>query len=186
MYTRCPYPQTRTPTSVRWRIPSKLYLTDPSIRPQTRDLESRLRNLEHLISSIPGGSAAASSSLSLGELDQIRIAAFTTPSDSSPSDRWIDGAGGSFKQEPGLGSPWVSAGHGGYVEHDWMQGVGVPSGSGSGQVMPPLVTYRSPSMSGQDLLYKYVLKTLSADGSGMPRAKPSGSDRLGDHILSLE
>ncbi|ORY28987.1 fungal-specific transcription factor domain-domain-containing protein [Naematelia encephala] len=62
----------------------------PRPRQHTRDVEDRLRNLEHLISSIPGGSSAATPSLTSGELDQIRLAAHattTTPgSDSSPGN----------------------------------------------------------------------------------------------------
>lgn len=46
-----------------------------SPRQQPKDLESRLRNLEHLIASIPGGGEGQSTSLSAIELAQIRQAA---------------------------------------------------------------------------------------------------------------
>ena len=111
------------------------------------------------MTSIPGGSAAASSALSSGELDQIRIAAYTTPgSESSPPDGWTDIAGGGrgvaypHDQQPVL--PWDIKG--GYAETPWMPGSAGPSGSTPVHVVSPQtpITFRSPSASGQDLLYK--------------------------------
>lgn len=123
-----------------WYVP---YLT--TARQQTQDLESRLRNLEHLISSIPSGGSGGSASLSSGELDQIRAAAAqttTTPgSDASPHDAWMElagsGSGSTFAQ---AGSRGPTAGSSqpfhGTPENTQMGGFGYPGQPGGGGYQP--------------------------------------------------
>lgn len=151
--------------------PSTQQLSDCSAyiglpRPQTYDLENRLRNLEHLISSIPGGSAAASSTLSSGELDQIRIAAHMTPrSDSSPTDRWLGTSSGTVMEyeHPPWGTASTTTSSVGFGGPLWSSGGVNAKTDGSGNVVlsPQQVSYKSPSTSGQDLLYKCVKSDTS-------------------------
>jgi len=152
VYTRSTGSQTRSKTKVDLISQLVSTLADGD-RPEASNVENRLRNLEHLIFSIPGGSAAASSSLSSDELDRIRIAAHTTSeSDSSPPSKWTNGLGGGFGYDQPMSIPWSIPT--GYTETMWTAGTATEPIPNPLVSPPPPPIVRSPSTSGQDLLYK--------------------------------
>jgi hypothetical protein len=155
---------------------------ETSRKPQT-DLDSRLRNLEHLISSIPAGSGQGSAPLSSEELDQVRLAAHFSPdSDFSTPDalgktRRTDSDW--MMEMYGSGTSASAAGLDGSLNFAQLKSPAEPLGSCSDDPMASIFDFSGAKdagrMSNMDLAMGFPL----GEAASTSRAAPAGTSSAG-------